>query len=1515
MPIQFHILDVSARDEKILSTTETEREVQYSSNSDSDDEEFQRNSRNPAAKPTKGDGSAHLNKSIIIHMFGKTADGKAIRADIRGFQPFFFIRSPDGPPTIQSRALNSVREYIKRHITNQKVSKTIRIERCERKELFGYTQGKAVPMLKLTMPSKGLFMEVKNLFCNGNWEPTLKKFMGRQDYLGDPFGTSIPTVYEANLDPMLRFLHLRNIKPCNWATIKSIDDADLEDEGSNIVECDWEEIEPCLTPPAPTAPFKMASWDIECMSNTGDFPVATRGDPIIQIGVIVTTLGSVTTPEKYIFTLGTCSKIDEAKVYAYSDEKKLLQGWLKWLDAQDIDIFMGYNIFGFDEKYLMERCEQLGLAGKDNRGNIVAIADELQSLNRLCQEGGEMKLEEKRLSSSAMGDNFLYLWTTTGRLRIDLYHYIKRGYPLPSYKLDDTARNFLGESVKGVIEKIDAWELTIGMVTKQEIAKGRSVVLLNAGGDSLCEKLEVLDYSPGRLVVSLPDDVLADEVATWAVVKDDVSPKDMFKMQKQGPDERAIIAKYCVQDCQLVLDLFKKLDVFNNAMSMANVCSVPVSYIFLRGQGVKIESLMFKYCYERGQSIKILPSSQGGGESYEGAIVLDPTPGFYTVPVGVADFASLYPSTIISENISHDTLVWVKDYNEKGELIAQQLGSNEYDNLENVRYTDIEFDIMIDDPEDTRKFKNKIKAGIRVCRYAQDSIGTIPQIVAGLLAARKAKRKEGEKATDPFVKALLDAEQLAYKLTANSLYGQLGSGTFKVRLQALAASVTSYGRKQILFAKAAIEDRYGPNGEHPYCSATAETVYGDSVKGDTPLFIKRGDSPPELKRIDELVVNGWGTWHETKEAVDLHDIKIWTESGWTTVQRIIRHRLAPGKRMFRVLTHTGIVDCTEDHSLVAADGKEVKPSDVDIGTELLHSTVAYKEFNSVSSSEITAKEAWAMGLFLADGSCDTYTYDTKTKSSWAINKADKILLGKAAEHLPFETKILDTLESSGVYKLVPVGDIRGATTRYRKLFYNNAREKRIPSSILNASPEVVKAFMDGFYAGDGDKTGMAVGNYRWDQKGKEVCAGLCILAQRLGYSISINDRVSKPDVMRITCTKSYQRKNPISIKKIYEINTTDIDYVYDLQTDNHHFAVGPGHLVVHNTDSLFINFNPRNPETGKPLEGREAVEKTIELTEEAGKYVTKALKAPHDFEFDKVYWPFIIFSKKRYVGHKYEDGPDKYKLAFMGVALKRRDYAAIVKRIYSGALNILLNERDVPKAAAYVQGMGVDLVDGKFGLQPLIISKSLRAEYKSVPAHKILAERMAGRDPGNAPASGDRIPFVYVQPKTGQAAPELQGDRIETPAYIRENSLKPDYMFYIDHQISNPVCQLFGAVAEQIPGFTTYKPRGGWSENPDTRTTQRETAAYNLLFGPAIEHHNAGAKREFVKLMGGGTATLTSQKRPDTRAIRSTAAPTTPAKRQSTLDSLFIDRMKVDAALAQQKKAAAAKKKAAGQDT
>ena len=83
----------------------------------------------------------------------------------------------------------------------------------------------------------------------------------------------------------------------------------------------------------------------------------------------------------------------------------------------------------------------------------------------------------------------------------------------------------------------------------------------------------------------------------WCLMKDDVSPQDIFKKHKTGgPSGRAEVAKYCIQDCELCINLTMALDIIPNNISMANVCCVPQSYIYLRGQGAKIFSLITKVC-------------------------------------------------------------------------------------------------------------------------------------------------------------------------------------------------------------------------------------------------------------------------------------------------------------------------------------------------------------------------------------------------------------------------------------------------------------------------------------------------------------------------------------------------------------------------------------------------------------------------------------------------------------------------------------------------------------------------------------------------------------------------------------------------------------------------------------------------------------------------------------------------------------------------------------------------------
>ncbi len=250
-----------------------------------------------------------------------------------------------------------------------------------------------------------------------------------------------------------------------------------------------------------------------------------------------------------------------------------------------------------------------------------------------------------------------------------------------------------------------------------------------------------------------------------------------------------------------------------------------------------------------------------------------------------------------------------------------------------------------------------------------------------------------------------------------------------------------------------------------------------------------------------------------------------------------------------------------------------------------------------------------------------------------------------------------------------------------------------------------------------------------------------------------------------------------------------------------------------------MKFTNRN-EKGEIVKGMEALPYAIkagQLTEkEINSYYEpngeKYLPEPESLAYEKTLFPFIIFSKKRYVGNLYEDDPKKKpKQKSMGIVLKRRDNAPIVKKIYGGIIDILLNRHDLKASVDFLRGQLQDLVDGKVPLEDLIITKTLKAEYKDPTkiAHKVLADRMGDRDEGNKPAANDRIPFIYIHAPNAQ----LQGDRIEHPEYIREMKLTPDYRFYITNQLMKPICQLYALCIEKLDDYA-YPP-GYWIEMDD----------------------------------------------------------------------------------------------------
>jgi DNA polymerase elongation subunit (family B) len=175
----------------------------------------------------------------------------------------------------------------------------------------------------------------------------------------------------------------------------------------------------------------------------------------------------------------------------------------------------------------------------------------------------------------------------------------------------------------------------------------------------------------------------------------------------------------------------------------------------------------------------------------------------------------------------------------------------------------------------------------------------------------------------------------------------------------------------------------------------------------------------------------------------------------------------------------------------------------------------------------------------------------------------------------------------------------------------------------------------------------------------------------------------------------------------------------------------------------------------------------------------------------------------------------------MGNPVKRRDSVPIVKDIFGGSTEIIMLQKNILMAIDYIKNILQNIVDEKYPIDKFILTKSLRSGYKNPNsiAHKILADRIAARDPGNKPCSGDRIPFVYYVTQNKKA---LQGERIETPTFVKENNLKIDYSFYITNQIMKPILQIFALGLESI-----WKSQNKYSK---LQKYKKEENAINIKF-------------------------------------------------------------------------------------
>jgi len=1164
-------------------------------------------------------------RPYMVQMFGLNTTGESCSVLVTGFTPFFYVRvSDDWNVQHKQKLVTEMYKHVKSKYFDNTIVKTTLIKR---KKLYGFNAGKQCKFVRIDFVNQQAMRKFKNLWYKYKTE---ERYITTFKCCG--FDTEL---YEAQIPPLLRLFHIKNIKPSGWISIPLKHAIVTSNESTSCkyeITIDYQRIM-CDQENETRVPYKIASFDIEASSSHGDFPLAKKNykklaqdmvdvwndyedstahkidniiktafgfafdpvfnvnmvypmkpptektldglidklhstilqkddtnlddneyftdesdeeeglenEPLLQdnpveeniynrkkqkkivhgvkitellssdtydrdtkINTITNTLTSMFPPlrgdevtfigttfwkygdtEPYLnhcIVVGTCNDLKEVKnavIDTYATEKEAMLAWTQLITKEDPDIVTGYNIFGFDYPFMYARSKELGITPE-----FLKLS---RNANEICWKKdwktGKTNIEENTIVI-ASGQHDLKYIKMNGRLNIDMYNFFRRDYNLTSYKLDYVSGYFIGDYVKSITHengntKVISKNLS-GLEVGSYISFEEQSHTVDAYKDGLkCKVLEI-DISTNSFLINGVETPNMNKKVRWGLAKDDVTPQDIFRMTNEGANERYKIAKYCIQDCNLVHYLMNKIDVITGFIEMASLCSVPMEFLVLRGQGIKLTSYIAKKCREKRTLMPVLDKGNSN-DSYEGAIVLPPKRDLYLDdPVACVDYSSLYPSSMISENISPDSKVWTKEYNLKDELlethgVQDEEGNFMYDNLDGYKYVNITYDTY----QWRRKNNNpksameKVKVGYKTCRYAQfpnDELGILPAILKECLAARKYTRKQIPLQTDDFMKNVLDKRQLSIKLTANSIYGQTGAKTSTFYEKDVAASTTSTGRKLLLFAQRVIEEGY-------------------------------------------------------------------------------HNRVVPTKQY---------------------------------------------------------------------------------------------------------------------------GDVM-----------------------------------------------------------------------------------------------------------------TNAEYVYG------------------DTDSVFFKFNLKELD-GTPIKHKKALEITIELAKQAGNLASMFLKNPHDLEYEKTFLPFCLLSKKRYVGMLYEDNPDECKRKSMGIVLKRRDNAPIVKEIYGGIIDILMKDKDIEKASEFLQKNIKSLVEGEVPISKLIITKSLRGSYKNPKqiAHKVLADRIGRRDPGNKPSVGDRIPFVYFKNDNKKA---LQGDRIDNPLYIEEQGLEMDYAHYITNQIMKPVQQVFALVLEKMKSFKKAK--------------------------------------------------------------------------------------------------------------
>jgi DNA polymerase delta subunit 1 len=505
----------------------------------------------------------------------------------------------------------------------------------------------------------------------------------------------------------------------------------------------------------PDAPFyepRTFFYDIECLAlDINEFPTSDKC-PIIQISYVCV-------KGRDIVSKGVLCLEETPGYESFEDEDTMLIMFAKKIVDFNPDYLTGFNSNSFDMPYIIDRMKVLGvydIAGQFSRRK-----------NFLVPYKRDFK------QSKQFGTKEVVKYTTPGRVMFDQMDIIK-GNPmirLRSYSLKSICSEFLTISDK-------EWKTVMEELGEEFDIKNDT---------KLREVSEhvIANYPEGSKVYDICDLYLNNN-------KEDLKYRDIPDLF-MTPEGRQKIASYCLQDSMLLKKLDDKTMLGVDIAGQAKVQGITPNVVLNRGLVHRIMCKIKQYTERYKFLIPTFSKTQFPvSPTYQGATVLNCDAGYYTDPVVVLDFASLYPSLIRSYNLDYTTIAkdkaQVQKYPERFQI---------FDN----GYAFV---------------KNEYQRGL------------LPRIEAELAVERKNAKKKMKNAKDDVEHAVWNAIQGGVKIVMNSIYGLAGSPTATVPCVPIASTITYLGRLNLGRSKEYVEANFCRITGEPE-ERKARVIYGDTV--------------------------------------------------------------------------------------------------------------------------------------------------------------------------------------------------------------------------------------------------------------------------------------------------------------------------------------------------------------------------------------------------------------------------------------------------------------------------------------------------------------------------------------------------------------------------------------------------------------------------------------------------------------------------------------------------------------